>query len=71
MSQVQLDIGSLERATCRLFWADKAVIQQVQTASYQQVFLVSGMTHPKFLETLQALSPRGYDRIAKVAQTLS
>lgn len=72
INQVQLDLDSLETAINRpLSSSERQSIQWVQAASYQQVFLTCGMTHPSFRETVQAVSPSGYARIAAIAQTLA
>lgn len=72
MNQVQLDINSLERAINRRFSAiEREMIQQVQATSYQQTFLISGMTHPNFVQIVQTLSADGYNRIAEMMQTFS
>ncbi|HBB36289.1 MAG TPA: hypothetical protein DDZ80_23865 [Cyanobacteria bacterium UBA8803] len=71
-AQVQLDITSLEQATGRTFSvAERDEIRQIQELSYQKAFLGSGMSHPNFVKTVQALSPTGYARIAALATTFS
>lgn len=71
-AQVQLDIASLERATERTFsTAERDEIQQIQKMSYQKAFLGSGMTHPNFVQSVQALSLTGYTRIAALATAFS
>lgn len=72
LTQVQKDIDSLIRATGRsLSSIDRQVIQETQLSSYQQVFLLSGMTHPNFADSIRSLSPAGYDRIADATQSFS
>ncbi|MEO0373911.1 MAG: hypothetical protein AAF329_04655 [Cyanobacteria bacterium P01_A01_bin.17] len=72
INQVQLDIDSLERVMeGSLSLADREAIQQQQTVSYQQTFLVAGMTHPNFVESVRALGTDGYDLIAEATQAFS
>ena len=67
-AQVQLDIASLERATERTFSADRRdEIERIQARSYRNAFLIAGMTHPNFEQTVQALSAAGYAQIAALA----
>jgi hypothetical protein len=71
-AQVQLDIASLELALDRTFMpTQRNEIRQVQELSYQKGFLISGMTHPNFVQTVQELSTTGYDRIMAIANTFS
>jgi hypothetical protein len=71
-TQVQLDLESLSKATARTFTeVEKKEIAQAQTASYRWAFLVSGMTHPNFVRTLEQLTARGAARVAEVAKALS
>lgn len=68
INQVQLDINSLERAVNRRFSAtERETIRIIQEASYQQAFLISGMTHPNFVDTVQQITPTRYGRIAEMA----
>jgi len=71
-AQVQLDISSLEQAIGRqLSEVERHEICKIQELSYQQAFLVSGMTHPNFVKGLQALSTNGYDKIVALTESLS
>jgi hypothetical protein len=71
-TQVQLDIASLEIPIARtLTPTQRHEIQQIQEFSYQKGFLISGMTHPNFVQTVQELSTTGYDRIIAIANTFS
>jgi hypothetical protein len=64
-TQVQLDMTSLEQAIRRtLTVTERDEIQQIQALSYQKTFLISGMTHPNFVQSVQDLSVTGYARIA-------
>ena len=70
--QVQLDIASLETPIARtLTTTERDEIRQVQEFSYQKAFLVSGMTHPNFVQSVQKLSPTRYARIAAIANSFS
>lgn len=71
-AQVQLDIASLEQAIGRTLSAmERDEIQQIQERSYQKTFLSSGMTHPNFMQSVQALSSSGHARIAALATSFS
>ncbi|MBD2106759.1 hypothetical protein [Nodosilinea sp. FACHB-13] len=64
-AQVQLDIASLERVTGRTFSAsERDEMQRIQERSYQNAFLIAGMTHPSFEQSVRALSASGYAQIA-------
>ncbi len=67
-AQAELNIAALEQATAIGIPAtlrDALVEQQHQALRW--TYLGSGMTHPKFVATLGAMSPAARDRIAKVA----
>lgn len=71
-TQVQLDLTSLEQAIRRtLTVTERDEIQQIQELSYQKAFLVSGMTHPNFVQSVQELSATGYARIAALSKAFS
>ncbi|MBF2047452.1 MAG: hypothetical protein EDM05_58960 [Leptolyngbya sp. IPPAS B-1204] len=71
-TQVQLDLISLERAIGQnLAATDRHEIQQIQEKSYQKVFLSAGMTHPNFVESVQALSREGFAKISAIAAQFS
>jgi hypothetical protein len=71
-AQVQLDLESLSKATGRTFTeAEKKEIVAAQTKNYRWSFLVSGMTHPNFMRTLEQLTPGGAAKVAEVAKALS
>lgn len=66
--QVWLDIISLERATGRYFSMDEAlIIRRIQEASYQWMFLGSGMTHQPFIRMVGELSPAGQMRLLEMS----
>jgi hypothetical protein len=66
--QVELDLASFERATGRRLTApQRDEFGRVQLQALRWTFLGSGMTHPKFLETLGELSPADRRRIEDVA----
>ncbi|WNZ21796.1 hypothetical protein HJG54_02200 [Leptolyngbya sp. NK1-12] len=71
-TQVQLDLISLEQAIGRNLTATaRHEIQQIQEKSYQKVFLGAGMTHPNFVESVQALSREGFAKISAIAAQFS
>lgn len=71
-AQVNLDLASLEQVICRTLAAtERDEIWQIQELSYQKAFLRSGMTHPNFVQSVQALSASGYARIVALATAFS
>jgi hypothetical protein len=67
-AQAGLNVDALEKATGIWLAADvreKLIEQQHQ--SLRWTYIGTGMTHPKFVATLAALSPAARDRIAEVA----
>jgi hypothetical protein len=67
-AQAGLNLDALERATGRLLDTDeKAAMAEQQHQALRWTYLGSGMTHPKFVTTLAAISPAVRDRIAEVA----
>ena len=67
-TQAGLNVQALEKATGTTI-ADEvrdALIEQ-QHQALRWTYLGSGMTHPKFVATLEAISPAARDRIAEVA----
>jgi hypothetical protein len=70
--QVQLDLACLERVTARTFTeGERGEIVAKQLAAYRRTFLVMGMTHPSFDNTLRELSPTGHARVAEAARALA
>ncbi len=68
--QAELDLASLELAAGRTLASDERqrfVTQQHQALRW--TFLGSGMTHPRFLETLACVTPRARTTIESVTQT--
>jgi hypothetical protein len=66
--QAALDLDCFERATGCALTADEAEgVTQAQHQAQRWTYLGSGMTHPSFLETLEALSPHACRRIEDVA----
>ena len=58
MAQVDLDLAAFEQATRRRLTAqEKERFLAVQRQAVRWTFLGSGMTHPRFVATLQALGP--------------
>ena len=67
-SQAELNAAALETATGRALPTETAgalIAQQHQALRW--TYIGSGMTHPKFVKTLETLSPAARDRIAAVA----
>jgi hypothetical protein len=68
MAQVQLDLESLSRATGRPFTeAERQEIQTIQARSYRWTFIGSGVTHAKFVQTFNQISPSHQARLSQVA----
>lgn len=67
-TQAEFNIAALEKATGTAIAPDvrPALIEQ-QHQALRWTYLGSGMTHPKFMATLTAMSPTARDRIAEVA----
>jgi len=66
--QAELDMQSFQRATGRtLTPAEQDQFRAIQTQAIRWTFLGSGMTHPKFLETVGDLSPAARTRIEEMA----
>jgi hypothetical protein len=66
--QAELNVDALEKATGIWLPADtrQSLIEQ-QHQALRWTYIGSGMTHPKFVATLAAMSPAARDRIAEVA----
>ncbi len=70
--QVEFDIDALERACSIKFSADdRARLTERQHQAMRWTFLGTGMTHPKFLQSLGSLSEVQKERIQEVAPTFS
>ena len=67
-AQAELNVDALEKATGIWLPADtrQSLIEQ-QHQALRWTYIGSGMTHPKFVATLAAMSPAARDRIAEVA----
>ncbi|MET0384809.1 MAG: diiron oxygenase [Polyangiales bacterium] len=67
--QLAHDLDALERARKRpLPERERSALREDQRRAVRWTFLGSGMTHPKFLATLDALSPDYASRVRSVAQ---
>jgi hypothetical protein len=67
-SQTAFNIDAFERASGRILTEaerEELLIQQHQALRW--TYLGSGMVHPKFLATLEAISPAARERIAEIA----
>jgi hypothetical protein len=70
--QVEYDLESFTLATRRELSPDEQEkFRQVQMQANRWTFLLSGMTHEKVLETLEALVPRARQRIEDMTAALS
>ncbi|MFN8643970.1 MAG: hypothetical protein U0802_20805 [Candidatus Binatia bacterium] len=70
--QAQLDLEALQRATGRRLDADtREAVLAVQRQATRYTFLGSGMTHPRFLQVIEALRPAMRPRIEAMAAELS
>jgi hypothetical protein len=66
--QAEFDRISFEHATGRMLSeAERQAFQAVQHQANRWTYLGSGMTHPRFLETVAAISPGAEQRLAGVA----
>jgi hypothetical protein len=65
-SQTELNLAALEAATGTAI-ADREALLEQQHQALRWTYIGSAMTHPKFLATLEALSPAARDRITEVA----
>jgi hypothetical protein len=67
-AQSEMNVAALEKATGTSVLDDirNALVEQ-QHQAIRWTYLGTGMTHPKFVATLEAISPDARDRIAEVA----
>ena len=71
-TQVELDLASLEKAIGRrLADSEKAEIREAQLKAYRWTFLLSGMTHPKFDQSLRELAAVGHARVGELARAIA
>ena len=71
-SQAGLNLDAFEKATGRTLSEDeRAALAEQQHQALRWTYLGSGMTHPKFVATLAAISPAARDRIAEIAPAFS
>jgi hypothetical protein len=67
-AQAEFNVDALEKATGIWLAADtRASLIEQQHQALRWTYIGSGMTHPKFVATLTAMSPAARDRIAEVA----
>lgn len=70
--QVELDIDALQKSTGRIFTtAERDEITGHQHRAYRWTFLVSGLEHPNFVETVTQITDAGVEKIAEAAKALS
>jgi len=68
--QVEFDLESLQRAAGRtLNSTEKDQFRSIQTQAVRWTYLGSGMTHPKFLETVGSISPDARMKIEAMSPT--
>jgi hypothetical protein len=71
-AQVQLDLGSLERASGRkLTEAERTEIATAQTRAYRYTFIASGLVTKNFLGTAEQLSPGAAEKMRDMARALT
>lgn len=71
-AQAEMNIAALEQASGRtLHCAQRYDLHAQQHQALRWTYIGSGMSHPRFVETLTALSPAACDRIADVAPAFS
>ena len=67
--QAAFDLDALQRATRRVYVASEAErIVTVQHQAMRWTYLGSGISHPNFLRSVQALSPAQAERLAEAAK---
>ncbi len=67
-AQAKMNLAALEKATGESIAADvRPALLEQQHQALRWTYIGSGMTHPKFVATLAAISPAARDRIAEVA----
>ncbi|HYD29894.1 MAG TPA: hypothetical protein VEB64_03425 [Azospirillaceae bacterium] len=67
-TQTEFDLDSFERATGRrLSPTERETFMTTQHQANRWTFIGSGMTHPKFVQTLDHLSPEAGDMVSRVA----
>lgn len=64
--QAEFNLVALEQATGRPI-ADRAALLAQQHQAARWTYVGSGMTHPQFVDTLEAISPAAQARVAAVA----
>jgi hypothetical protein len=67
-AQAELNVAAFERASGRvLSCGDRRELLVQQHQALRWTYIGSGMTHPNFVATLEAISPAASDRIAAIA----
>jgi hypothetical protein len=71
-AQTELNLAAFERVCGRTLGAqDRGAFLSRQHQALRWTYLGSGMTHPRFVATLQAIAPAGAERVAAVAPVFS
>ena len=67
IKQVQFDLESIERAIGRRLGArQRQTFVRVQQQAVRWTFIGSGLAHPRFLATLEAVSPSTRRKVAEI-----
>ncbi len=70
--QVGLDLAAFDGAIGRALADDeRAYMRKVQSRSFKRAFIGAGVTHPKFLATVDSLAPDGRDILAPLLSRMS
>jgi len=72
IKQVQFDLNSIERAIGRrLGECEREIFVKVQQQAVRWTFIGSGLAHPRFLATLEAVSPSTRRKVAAITPAFS
>ena len=67
-AQAEMNLAALERASGRpVAEESRAALLEQQHQALRWTYIGTGMTHPKFVATLAAMSPAARDRIGEIA----
>jgi hypothetical protein len=67
-AQVEMNLTALEKASGEsIAEGDRPALVEQQLQALRWTYIGTGMTHPKFVATLAAMSPAARDRIAEIA----
>ena len=72
IKQVELDLESIERAIGHsLGTGERETFVKVQQQAVRWTFIGPGLAHPRFLATLEAVSPSTRRKVAEIAPAFS